>query len=65
MDDIYGKEPSGYEKDCIQIIKKMTNESDMDKLESMYSDIVAKLSNSDIEVGIKVALTEKKVLTEE
>ena len=48
-----------------QIIKKMTNESDMDKLESMYSDIVAKLSNSDIEVGIKVALTEKKVLTEE
>lgn len=65
MDDVYGKEPSEYENNCIQDIKKMTNESDMDKLENMYSNLIVKLSTSDIESGVKAALKEKKVLTEE
>lgn len=64
MDDVYGREPSEYENDCIQDIKKMTVESDMDKLETMYESLVGKLSNSEIEEGIKAALLEKKVLAE-
>ena len=64
MDDVYGKEPSAYENDCIRDIRKMTDVSDMDELEAMYDTLVGKLSNSDIEDGIKVALLEKKVLAE-
>lgn len=64
MDDIYGREPSESENDCIQDIKKMTVESDMDKLETMYESLVVKLSNSEIENGIKAALLDKKVLVE-
>lgn len=64
MDDVYGREPSEYENDCMQDIKKMTVESDMDKLETMYESLVGKLSNSEIEEGIKAALLEKKVLAE-
>lgn len=64
MDDVYGREPSDYENDCILDIKKMIAESDMDRLEAMYETLVVKLSNSDIVDGIKTALLEKKVLAE-
>ena len=64
MDDVYGREPSDYENDCILDIKKMIAESDMDRLEAMYETLVGKLSNSDIIDGIKAALLEKKVLAE-
>lgn len=64
MDDVYGKEPSAYENDCIMDIKKMTDVSDMDKLEVMYDALVSKLANTEIKYGIKAALLEKKVLTD-
>lgn len=64
MDDVYGREPSEYENDCILDIKKMTEESDMDKLEDMYESLVGKLSNNEIEAGIKAALLDKKVFAE-
>lgn len=63
MDDVYGREPSEYESNCILDIKKMTEESDMDKLEAMYDLLVKKLFSDKIQDGVKAVLLEKKVLT--
>jgi len=63
MDDVYGKEPSAYENDCIRDIRKMTDVSDMDELEAMYDILISKLSSDEIKDGVRAALLEKKVLT--
>lgn len=64
MDEVYGKEPSAYENDCIADIRKMTDISDMDKLEAMYDVMVSKLSSDEITDGIKAALLDKRILPE-
>ncbi len=64
MDDLYGKEPTAIENDCISDIKAMTNVSDMDKLDEMYTALLGKLSNNKIKEGIKDELLEKHILTE-
>ena len=64
MDDVYGKELTEYENACIQDIRKMIEVSDMDKLESMYEELLSKLANEEIRTGIKAALLEKNVLPE-
>lgn len=64
MDDVYGKEPTEYENACIQDIRKMIEVSDMDKLESMYEELLSKLANEEIRTGIRDALLEKNVLPE-
>ena len=64
MDDVYGKEPTEYENACIQDIRRMIEVSDMDKLESMYEELLSKLANEEIRTGIRAALLEKNVLPE-
>lgn len=64
MDDVYGKECTEYENACIQDIRKMIEVSDMDKLESMYEELLSKLKNDEIRNGIKSALLEKNILPE-
>lgn len=64
MDDVYGKEPTEYENACIQDIRKMIEVSDMDKLESMYEELLSKLANEEIRTGIRKSLLEKNVLLE-
>lgn len=64
MDDVYGKEPTEYENACIQDIRRMIEVSDMDKLESMYEELLSKLANEEIRAGIRAALLEKNVLPE-
>ena len=64
MDDVYGKECTEYENACIQDIRKMIGVSDMDKLESMYEELLYKLTNDKIRNGIRAALMDKNVLPE-
>ena len=64
MPDVYGKEPSVYENECISIIKRMISVSDMEELEQIYSTLLDALFTEEIEEKIKNVLFEKNILAE-
>ena len=64
MPDVYGKEPSAYENECISIIKRMISVSDMEELEQIYSTLLDALFTEEIEEKIKNVLFEKNILAE-
>ncbi len=66
MEDFYSSaEPSDIEKECMDIIKNMTEMSDVDVLEAAYQVLTEKISSDEIVNSIEKKLESRNVLTGE